>query len=143
MSFADQVRKKAEQFKEFFTNEMFDEFGAHTEIEKRRVRDAIKDLAREGTIVRISRGFYQYQRDGRKGRPNPLTQKMKKAMVILRKFTKEDIAVTSGATPDYVNKYVNTLRKNGEIKKIGTKKSCKAKKAVYQIIENPNTKTPS
>ena len=61
MSFADQVRKKAEQFKEFFTNEMFDEFGAHTEIEKRRIRDALRDLAREGTIVRISRGFYQYQ----------------------------------------------------------------------------------
>jgi len=139
VSRAGEIRETAKSFGKFFLHEMFDELKAETKKEKQKIRSAISDLVKEGSLERFARGFYEYKKDGRNGRPKILAQKMWKAMSILRRFTKEDIAMISDASPDYTSKYFMIMTKKGHIKKIGMKKKGK-RVAVYQIIEKPNTR---
>jgi len=87
------------------------------------IRRCVEELRQQGWLVHCDRvqGLYKFYQleDDEHGRSGALQKKIWRAVRISRSFTVWDIAQLSGATIDYVKKYVAFLMRHGHVEKIG------------------------
>jgi len=96
------------------------------------VRGRVHDLRKKGWLVRCgeAEGIYAFHqlKDDEHGQVSELQKKMWRAVRISKSFRIWDIAQLSGATEDYVKKYVSFLMKKGCVQRVGRD----GQKAVYR-----------
>jgi len=99
-------------------------------------RRCVEDLRQKGWLIHCDRvqGLYKFRqlKDDEHGQSAGLQKKIWRAVRISRSFTVWDIAQLSGATIDYVKKYVAFLMRHGHVEKIGRDGS----RAIYRRVRD-------
>jgi hypothetical protein len=136
VSLAADIRVFAEQQGQFFLFELYAHLGAQSEGDKDRARYAAKDLVRAGTLIRLSPGLLEWVKDGRKGRPRVKTVVIWRLMRYARRFTKEQIAIRSGATPAHVKRCTEAWMREEAIQRLGFQVKGQTREAIYQVVSD-------
>lgn len=112
---AQKVRNAASRFEEVTVDDICEALNVRTYIEKKRVKQAIKDLKKQDELISLQPGRYRYQI---KQTDFVLLERMWRAIRIKGSFTKRDIKKLSEATYPYVDYYFRFLEKAGFIARI-------------------------
>lgn len=120
-SLAQKIRSFAKGKKVFGYPQLFSELGCNifNTKEKKAVRAAMQDMVMRGEMKRVSRGVYARHKEAiARGRPPEKRRKVWKAMRILKKFTKKDVALVVGCSHIYIKKLIYFLIRKGYVEPI-------------------------
>lgn len=134
MKIAAAIRCLAEREGQVFLAELYRGLGARTLRDKERVRDAVKDLVRAGTLNRCSPGLYEWCGDQRQARPRVKAAELWRFMRMCRTFTKEQIRYLSGATLDYIKRCLASWMTGEHIKRVALRPKEQTREAVYRVV---------
>ncbi len=117
MSRLSQVREYFKEHKEAFISIMRKELGlTHTQADI-----DIRELIKSGYIKSLEEpGLYAWVGEPKRNRK--VQEKIWKAMRIAKNFSIRSLEVTTGASYDYIKRYVRHLKNNGYIRTIGKSK---------------------
>jgi len=105
-SFAQRVRKAANELGEFTIDELGKELNIQTYKDSEKLGWAVRDLRKNKEIVSVKKGLYKYQ-----GKQGPLVKiaRIWRAMRIKVYFTHQDVVRLSGASVSHARKYIKYL----------------------------------
>jgi len=109
------VRQAAIELDEFTSNDLTDLIPVFTYKDRDKIRKVIQELKKSGEIVLIREGLYRYE-----GKKRPLSKQARiwRAIIIKEYFIRRDIVKLSGASDDYVKRYLTFLKGRGFIEHI-------------------------
>lgn len=122
---------------QFFLHQLYRAFGAITAQERRAVWVCLRGLVLNHQVRLIGEpgtGLYELQE--RPPRPAPLRKALWRAIRNNKVFTVNDLTVQTDASYEYSKKYVISLRHQGFIRRVGSRKEVPRNVALYRLVRN-------